>query len=356
MSRTRRVRQPRVRHPRGGGARGAVASRVALAAGLLAGAAACQAPMSIFGAGGDGGRRISGLAWFMIVTAAVVYAITMAIMLVALSRNRRRDPATVDMSEPGTGFIVWGGGVMPVFVLTAVFIAGLAAMGRFPAAASARAPHFTIVGHQWWWQVNYDDPSTPGSFTTANELHVPVGETVRIRLVSADVIHSFWVPGLQGKIDLIPGDTNEIRIHAEKAGTYRGQCAEFCGMQHANMAFTVVADAPSRYAAWIAGQQSLAKEPMDSLTASGRELVTGGPCAMCHTVRGTNARGQVAPDLTHVGSRLTLAAGTLPNNLGTMEAWIANAQSLKPGTKMPTLTQFNGRELRAVASYLESLK
>jgi cytochrome c oxidase subunit 2 len=245
---------------------------------------------------------------------------------------------------------------MPAVVLTVVFVVGLLAMGRFPAEASERAPHFTITGHQWWWQVDYDDPDLSGSFTTANELHVPVGETVRIRLVSADVIHSFWVPGLQGKIDLIPGDTNEIRIHAEKVGTYRGQCAEFCGMQHANMAFTVVADSPESYAAWIAGEQKVAKEPVDSLTASGRELVTGGPCAMCHTLRGTNARGQVAPDLTHVGSRLTLAAGTLPNNLGTMEAWIANAQSLKPGAKMPTITQFNGRELRAVALYLESLK
>jgi len=345
MSRTRRVRQRR-----------ALARRVTLATILIAGTAACQAPMSIFGAGGDGGRRVSGLAWFLIVTAAVVYAITMAILLVGISRNRDRDPAAVDMSERGHGFIIWGGAIMPVVVLTAVFIAGLTAMGRLPAAASERAPRFTITGHQWWWQVDYDDPDTPGSFTTANELHVPVGETVRIRLVSADVIHSFWVPGLQGKIDLIPGDTNEVRIHAEKAGTYRGQCAEFCGMQHANMAFTVVADAPPRYAAWIAGQQGLAKAPVDSLTALGRQLVTGGPCALCHTLRGTNARGQVAPDLTHVGSRLTLAAGTLPNNLGTMEAWIANAQSLKPGTKMPTITQFNGRELRAVAWYLESLK
>jgi len=312
--------------------------------------------MSIFTGAGDGGRRVSTLTWFLIVAAAVVYVGVMALFVAGMARNRERDPASVDLSERGTGFIVWGGGVMPAVVLTVVFIAGLAAMGRFPAAVSEQAPRFTITGHQWWWQVDYDDPALPGSFTTANELHVPVGTTVRIRLISADVIHSFWVPGLQGKIDLIPGDTNEIRIHAEKAGTYRGQCAEFCGMQHANMAFTVVADPPAQYAAWIAGQQQPAREPTDSITASGRQLVTGGPCAMCHTLRGTNARGQVAPDLTHVGSRLTLAAGTLPNNAGTMEAWIANAQLMKPGVRMPTLSQFNGRELRAVATYLESLK
>jgi cytochrome c oxidase subunit 2 len=327
----------------------------ALAA-LVVTCAGCDAPMSIFGAAGDGGRRISGLAWFMIMTAAVVYVAVMALFLAAMWRNRSRDPGAVDLSRRGNGFIVWGGAVMPSLVLAAVFVAGLAAMGRFPARASERAPAFTVTGRQWWWQVDYDDPSLPGRFTTANELHVPVGETVRIRLLSGDVIHSFWVPGLQGKLDLIPGDTNEVRIHAEKAGTYRGQCAEFCGQQHANMAFTVVAEPRAQWAAWIAGQQQLAKEPADSLAASGRELVTGGPCAMCHTVRGTNARGQVGPDLTHVGSRLTIAAGTLPNTLGTMEAWIANAQSLKPGTKMPTLTQFSGRELRAVATYLETLK
>ena len=292
----------------------------------------------------------------MIITAAIVYLAVMALFVAAMSRNRARDPRTVDLSRPGNGFIIWGGAVMPSIVLAAVFVAGLAAMGRFPARANERAPAFTITGHQWWWQVDYDDPDLPGRFTTANELHVPVGETVRIRLVSGDVIHSFWVPGLQGKIDLIPGDTNEVRIRAEKAGTYRGQCAEFCGQQHANMAFTVVAEPRAAWTAWIAGQQQPAKEPVDSMTALGRELVTGGPCAMCHTLRGTNARGQVAPDLTHVGSRLTIAAGTLPNTLGTMEAWVANAQALKPGTKMPTITQFNGRELRAVAMYLETLK
>ncbi len=343
-----RVRPLRVRH--------SPLAPAVLAAAAIAGVAACQAPMSVFTGGGDGGRRISALAWFLVIAAAVVYVAVMALFLVAMSRHRDRDPAAVDLSEPGTGFIVWGGGVMPAIVLTVVFVVGLAAMGRFPASASPNAPHFTVTGHQWWWQVDYDDPAGPGRFTTANELHVPVGETVRIRLVSADVIHSFWVPGLQGKIDLIPGDTNEIRIHAEKPGTYRGQCAEFCGMQHANMAFTVVADSPARYAAWIAAQQAPAKEPVDSMTALGRELVTGGPCALCHTLRGTNARGQVAPDLTHVGSRLTIAAGTLPNNLGTMEAWVANAQSIKPGAKMPTITQFSGVELRAIAQYLESVK
>ena len=332
------------------------ALRAALAAGIIAASAACQAPMSIFRGGGDGGSRIAGLAWFLIIAAAIVYVCVMVLFLIAMSRNRDRDPHEVDMTKRGTGFVLWGGGVMPAIVLTIVFVAGLAAMGRFPASATARAPHFTVTGHQWWWQVDYDDPALPGHFTAANELHVPVGETVRIRLVSADVIHSFWVPGLQGKIDLIPGDTNEVRIHAEKAGTYRGQCAEFCGMQHAHMAFTVVADSPAQYAAWIAAQQAPTKEPVDSMTALGRQLVTGGPCALCHTLRGTNARGQVGPDLTHVGSRLTLAAGTLPNTPGTMEAWIANAQSLKPGAKMPTITQYDGVELRAIAAYLESLK
>ena len=332
------------------------ATATRLAATLPIVLAACNAPMSALQRAGEGARRVTGITWFLIVTAAIVYAATMAVMILAMMRNRSRDPHDVDLSRPGTGFIVWGGGVMPAVVLTAAFVVGLAAMGRFPASVTDHTPHFTIVGHQWWWQVEYDDPQLPGGFSAANEMHVPVGEPVRIRLISRDVIHSFWIPQLQGKIDLIPGDTNEIRILAEKPGVYRGQCAEYCGDQHAHMAFTVVAESPDQYQAWLAAQRMPARAPTDSLAMLGQQLVVSGPCAMCHTLAGTPAQGQVAPDLTHVGSRHTLAAGTIPNTLGNMEGWIANAQSLKPGAKMPTLTQFSGRELRAIATYLETLK
>jgi cytochrome c oxidase subunit 2 len=183
-----------------------------------------------------------------------------------------------------------------------------------------------------------------------------VGVPVRIRLLASDVIHSFWVPRLQGKLDLTPGDTNEIQLFAREPGSYRGQCAEYCGLQHAHMALTVVAEPMAAFRAWVADQQQPARPGADPLAAEGAAAFAGAACALCHTVRGTDAHGQVAPDLTHVGSRVSIAAGTLPNHVGTMEAWITNAQSVKPGALMPSMTTFDGRTLRAVATYLTSLK
>ncbi len=170
------------------------------------------------------------------------------------------------------------------------------------------------------------------------------------------MIHSFWVPELQGKLDLIPGDTNVLDLTAARAGMYRGQCAEFCGQQHAHMALTVVAEPRADYEQWVASQRAPAREPDDSLARLGQQLFVAGPCALCHTVRGTPALGGVGPDLTHMGSRLTIAAGTLPNTLGNLEGWIANAQSIKPGASMPSMTMYGGRELRALATYVSSLR
>jgi cytochrome c oxidase subunit 2 len=179
---------------------------------------------------------------------------------------------------------------------------------------------------------------------------------VRLVLATKDVIHSFWVPELQGKIDLIPGSTNKLSLVAKRAGTYHGICAEFCGMEHAKMGLVVVAEDSTTFRQWARAQLAEAAAPTDSLAVAGEQLFESGPCAMCHTVRGTRAGGAVAPDLTHVGSRTTIAAGSLPNTLGNLEAWIANAQSIKPGARMPTITTFSGRDLRAVATYVAGLK
>jgi cytochrome c oxidase subunit II len=330
-------------------ARAAVGGSIACA--VLAG---CDTPMSMFSDASDAAASVSKLGWFMIWLSAAIFALVVALMIAGMLRHRARSATDVDLSDKGVGWLVWGGAVFPGVVLIAIFVVSMAAMGRFP----ARDPVVTIrvVGHQWWWEATYEFPDRSEQFRTANEIHIPVGRPARLLLTSADVIHSFWVPKLQGKLDLIPGDTNDLRIVAKKAGRYFGACAELCGVQHAKMGLVVIADDSAAFTRWAAAQLAPGAAPTDSITALGQRLFVGGPCALCHTVRGTPAAAQVAPDLTHVGSRTTIAAGTLPNTLGNLEGWIANAQSLKPGAKMPTITTYSGPELLAVAKYVASLK
>jgi cytochrome c oxidase subunit 2 len=310
--------------------------------------------MSIFSDATDAAARVARLTWFMIVLAGIVYTIVMLIMVIAVRRNRTADPGRVDLSDPGNRWVIVGGFIMPAIVLGAVLVVALDAMGR------ERHPRpvvtIDVTGHQWWWEVRYRFPDLPDQFATANEIHVPVGAPVRLVLRTKDVIHSFWVPQLQGKMDLVPGKTTEIHLVAKRAGTYRGICSEFCGMEHAKMGMVVVAEDSGSFRQWAAGQLEEARLPTDSLALEGKQLFESGPCSMCHTVRGTPAGGSVAPDLTHVASRSTIAAGSLPNTLGNLEAWIADAQSIKPGAQMPTLTMFSGRQLRALANYVARLK
>ncbi len=209
-----------------------------------------------------------------------------------------------------------------------------------------------VEGNQWWWEAAY-----PGyDEVTANEIHIPAGEPVLVRLASLDVIHSFWVPELAGKLDLVPGQINELWIEAAEPGVYFGQCAEFCGVQHALMAFHVVADPPEEFAAWIAEQQEPAEAPLaDSLVERGRDVFLSAGCIQCHTVRGTQATGQLGPDLTHLASRDWIAAGTLENTVGNLEAWISDPQAIKPGAKMPP-TELDSEELQALVAYLQSLE
>jgi len=212
-----------------------------------------------------------------------------------------------------------------------------------------------VIGHQWWWEVKYQDPIPGRIVTTANEIHVPAGRPVLLQLSSVDVIHSFWVPSLHGKRDLIPGHPSSLWIEADRPGTYRGFCAEFCGHQHAHMGLLVIADSPDRYAAWYAAQLETPPPPVDPLAQRGRQVVESAPCALCHTVQGSQASASLGPDLTHLGSRRTLAAATLPNTPENLGRWIVDPQTIKPGNPMPA-NRLSAEDLRAAVAYLESLR
>jgi cytochrome c oxidase subunit 2 len=212
-----------------------------------------------------------------------------------------------------------------------------------------------VIGHQWWWEVQYPNTDASMWITTANEIHVPVGKPIVLLTSSRDVIHSFWAPNLQGKRDLIPGYQTAIWFQADKEGVYRGQCAEFCGAQHAHMAFYIVAEPMDKFQQWLLGQRDPAPEPSSEVTKHGRDVFLSGTCIMCHTIRGTNAGSRVGPDLTHLASRSYIAAGTLPNNPGSLGGWISDPQSIKPGVRMPP-NPLKSEDLQALVAYLQTLK
>ncbi len=309
---------------------------------------------SIFSSASDAAARVSRLTWVMIILSAVIFVGVMAIMLIAITRRRAADPSAVDLHEHGHGWLIWGGTVMPAAVLVALWVMALSAM-RTPATAPSRVL-IHVTGHQWWWQLDYSFPNGGAAFRTANELHIPVGEPVDLVLTTADVIHSFWVPQLQGKMDLVSGDTTALRLDARHPGRYTGTCAEYCGAQHAHMQITVLAEDSASFARWAAAQATDRTPPSDSLSMLGEREFTSGACASCHTIRGTSARGSTAPDLTHVASRATLAAGAAQNSLASVTGWIANPQAMKPGALMPTLLTLSGPDLRALAAYVSTLK
>lgn len=314
-------------------------------------------PFSIFDPGGDQASWLAGLGW--ILNGLMLFFILGMTVLVVWGALRRR--GSLDEHLPvdaggGQGWILWGGVALPVTVLTALFITTIVTLNAFPGDAAENPDlKLKVTAHQWWWEVDYLYDELPKRFSTANEIHIPVGRTVRVNLVSTDVIHSFWVPRLNGKMDVIPGHENALTLRAHEPGVYRGECAEYCGLQHAHMRFTVVAQPVDEFEAWAAAQREPANVPTDPQLVKGREAFEGYACAMCHTIRGTRARGGVAPDLTHFASRDTIA-GVMPNTRARLQAWIVNAQSFKPGARMPTLEQFDGETLNALAAYLESLE
>jgi cytochrome c oxidase subunit 2 len=288
------------------------------------------------------------------VSTAVFIAVLVALGM-ALIRSRRGSHAEAPLSDAELGRAVTGAVTLTVVVLLGLLVASVWTGRAVAALAATTGVSIAVTGHQWWWEVVYEDNVPSRRVMTANEIHLPLGQPVVLKVTSRDVIHSFWLPNLQGKRDLIPGYTTAIWIDARRAGRFRGQCAEFCGLQHAHMAFDAVVEPAAEFARWLDGLREPAHAPATDLEQRGQEVFMGARCATCHTVRGTEARGQVAPDLTHIASRTTLGAGTLPNTREHMAAWIEDPQASKPGNQMPP-NPLDRDQLAALLTYLESLR
>lgn len=334
-------------------------TRLFLTSVLLLLQAGCSGPQSTLNPAGPAARSISWLSWFIYITFIVVGLIMWGLLIWVAVRRR----GTLAEHEPvdiggGQEWILTGGFLIPLTILATIFVLGMTTLAAFPVhdRIEHEHPDIRVTAHQWWWQLDYLGGPPDQHFTSANEIHIPVGRPVDLELMSADVIHSFWVPRLHGKEDLIPGQPNLLRIQADQPGTFTGQCAEFCGAQHANMRLLVVAQREPEYEAWLAGQRATAAEPANDGQALGQQMFVGKACAFCHTIRGTDAHGKMGPDLTHLASRQAIASNMLPNNEGNLEGWFTHAQALKPGVEMPNMTQFTGTQARALAAYLQSLK
>jgi cytochrome c oxidase subunit II len=283
----------------------------------------------------------------------IVFLIASAIVS---RRNRVEDPIAVQPRDRRLMLGVVASGVATVITLVGLLIASIRTGSELAALEDdADALTVRITGRQWWWQIQYE-PNDPQAFAeTANELHVPVGKVVHLELTAADVIHSFWVPSVHGKKDLIPGRINRTWIRIDKPGLYRGQCAEFCGLQHAQMMITIIADPPEEFERWKNHQREPAAPPASEEQKRGLAVFTRGPCAMCHTVVGTPAGGTLGPNLTHFKSRLTIGAGTLSNNVEHLGSWIRDAQAIKPGARMPAI-KLSEEDMQALVAFLEALQ
>ena len=268
-------------------------------------------------------------------------------------RDRPGLPFLGENEKANTALVVLFGMAIPIVILVALFVVSdLVLLPETDApAADSTAMTITVTAHQWFWQARYEGKDAE----TANEIHIPVRTPVTLQVRSADVIHSFWVPELNRKIDTIPGQTNAIELYAERAGVYRGQCAEFCGLQHAHMALRVYAEPMAKFKTWLANLRKLAREPTTPLARQGQGAFMRDGCAACHTISGTAAEGTVGPNLTHLASRETLAADTIPNTPEYLFRWIQNPQAIKPGVKMPGLG-LGPAEFHAIVAYLTGLK
>ena len=342
------------------------------------------APQTSLEAGGPAAERIGELWNVMLVLGTITTVIVLVVMGVALFRKRKDDELPPEADRPadprgelsnvetggrgredqgrpeserkGTRWMLFGGVAFPAVVLLILLVFSLRTLSAVsPRRADEAALTVEVTGKQWWWQVRYQNANPALMVETANEIRIPVGTRVRVMLESSDVIHSFWVPGLQGKTDMVPGRINVTWLQADRPGTWRGQCAEFCGVQHAKMGLVVVAETRERFEQWLTQQRRASVPPRDSLAAAGQAAFVSSGCVLCHSVRGTPAAGRAGPDLTHVGSRLTLAAGEFPNTRGHMQGWIGNPQALKPGSRMPAVELTSG-QLHSIAYYLMTLR
>jgi len=315
----------------------------------------------VLDAAGPQAAHIVDLWWPMLWICVAVFAAVMISLFWAIwraPRSRADTPPDVVPESARERRMWWsvGAGV----AVSALLLAGLLVASVLTDRALAQLPlanalNVHVTAHQYWWEVVYDDPQPDRVFATANELYIPVGRPVVVTLQADDVIHSFWVPNLHGKKDLIPGHVSTIRFRADRAGKFWGRCAEYCGLQHAYMAFDVVAVPPEQFAAWAQTQRQPAADPAGADAQSGRELFLTGSCMLCHAIQGTSAHAHKAPDLTHVASRAHLAAGRLPNTPQMLAAWIMEPQRIKPGVNMPAHF-LPPEDIAALVAYLETLK
>jgi cytochrome c oxidase subunit 2 len=310
---------------------------------------ACSGPQSALDPAGEGAARIADLFWVMLGGALLIWVLVIGAVVYA-SRIRPGG----HHERAASALLLWGGLVVPTAVLAGLLIWGLALM------ADLRAPgdglKIAVSGEQWWWRVAYHMPGREAPVRSANELRLPRGQRVELELTSPDVIHSLWIPSIAGKMDLIPGRVNRLVVEPTRTGTFRGACAEFCGESHALMAFSVEVMAPAAFEQWLTQQAGDAVPPATPLAARGQELFNQVGCGACHAVRGTTADGTIGPDLTHLAARPTLAAGILPNDREALVRWITQAETIKPGSRMPSFGALPTDHVEAIAGYLEGLE
>jgi cytochrome c oxidase subunit II len=311
----------------------------------------CDGIQSMLDPKGPAAQNIANIWWLMFCGFTLVFLWVMALALYAVYRSpeKRRKISAKSL-------VIWGGIVLPLVAVVPLLFYGLQAGYRWLDAPEG-AFRIDVIGHQFWWEVRYPDIDGNRTVITANEVHIPAGRPVQIRLQSNDVIHSFWVPNLAGKMDVFPERVNTVQLYADEPGVFRGQCAEFCGAQHARMTFYAVAHTEADFMAWLASQRLPAVEPQTEAQQRGQQAFMDNLCDQCHRIRGTEADGEHGPDLTHLGSRKTLAAGALAEvNAATIAHWISRNQHVKPGVRMPDFSDIDHSLVMDIAIYLESLK
>jgi cytochrome c oxidase subunit 2 len=343
---------------------GGTTSRIKLgfiAAAVFLSACSRQGIQNAINPAGPNAASLDRLWWLMFWVTAAVYVLVMIAVVIAIRKGTRgRDLNPLLNLSPETETrrrnAVLSAATVTVVILF-VFLIYSYSTGRALTADLGQKNGLSIevTGHQWWWEVRYNDVDASNIFTTANEIHIPVGVPVLFTLRGADVIHSFWVPNLAGKKDLIPGKVSTMWLQADKPGVYRGQCAEYCGLQHARMALWIVADPPDQFIAWRQNQTQGSAPPATDSQKHGQQVFLSTTCVMCHAIGGTTAGANYGPNLTHVGSRNTIAAATLANTREHLMAWVANSQTFKPGNRMPP-NNLSDQDLQAVVDYLQSLK
>ncbi|HEY0972443.1 MAG TPA: cytochrome c oxidase subunit II [Gemmatimonadales bacterium] len=360
MTRPGRRRVARLVRSSGRRARGALA-----AAAMLATACSRQPVrnQSALHPAGPQAERMADLWWIALGISAVVFALVLVALGIAMTASRRRRGRRAEEPDASRRLTRIVGAAVGVTVLVLIgWLATSIAAGRpLTALAESGVPDrgepltINLTAQQWWWEVEYAAPEPQQRLLTANEIRIPVGRPIVLRMASRDVIHSFWVPSLHGKRDLIPGYTSTTWFQADSAGVYRGQCAEFCGLQHAKMGLVVVAMPRAEFEEWYRSQLLPAAEPADSIRRHGQKVFLTSSCMLCHSIRGTSAGGRLGPDLTHLGSRGTLAAASIPNTRGHLAGWMVDPQRIKPGVHMPP-NNLPPQDLQALIAYLEGLR